>query len=848
MPVFSPSGCIEDITLNIRWDAIEFAQEVTRRAAVLSDLNIRPGSIVAILRNGGAHFFADLFAIWRLGAAAACLDSTLTDEELRLIIGVAKPDALLVDRPPVADVGSIPVLQLNTAPSSEVSTPPVAAAPDDRALVLFTSGTTGEPKGVVLSFRALWARLSSNVAAIGKGNLARTLVTLPTHFGHGLIGNALTPLMAGGDIVLHPPGLSLAQNLGRLIDEHGITFMSSVPALWRAAIRGNPPVGFSLARVHVGSSPLPAKLWSDIVDWSRAEVVNCYGLTETANWIAGASSRNEGIAEGLLGKPWGCAVALLGGDGMVRTSGDGEILVKSPAVMSGYLARPDLTEMILSDGWLRTGDRGQVDDRGWIWFAGRIKDQINRAGFKVQPTEIDALLERHPAVAEACVFGIPDPMSGEAIAAAIRPSEGATVNPRSLQSWCLKHLRREAVPEHWFIVDAIPRTTVGKVSRDAVRSKLIRTGCETNNGPGQLAPVNSTATIATGAEATMHAAGDGSIRGAVERAWSAVLGESTLAMNLTWEAAGGDSVNTLRLWFHLEEELGVRLPLDLINPNADLDELTISIHKALTPSQLIHHTSRQCRVVFFLPPAEGDLPTLAQFRAAFANKVHFVVIHYPPWHEMIGKGGGFDTMVDAALAQICEQSDHDTYCLAGYSFGGIVAHEVARRLVESGGRIGFLGLIDARFGGRPPHPHEEPLAKTLRRAMRIIAEPQHKLKALPRRLIAALSSISAFRSLVAIGQLAKALPPKIAFELNWHLTAHVRMKTLRRWRPQPHDVSAVLFRSDEEWTPSDYGWGALCRQLAVITVTGSHLSLFNPPNRDVLCVKFLEALAQLPSP
>jgi oxalate---CoA ligase len=205
MPVFSPSGCIEDITLNIRWDAINFAHEVTRRAAVLSELNIRPGSIVAILRNGGAHFFADLFAIWRLGAAAACLDSTLTDEELRLIIGVAKPDALLVDRPPVADLGSIPVLQLDTAPSSDLSTPPVAAAADDRALVLFTSGTTGEPKGVVLSFRALWARLSSNVAAIGKGNLARTLVTLPTHFGHGLIGNALTPLMAGGDIVLHPP-------------------------------------------------------------------------------------------------------------------------------------------------------------------------------------------------------------------------------------------------------------------------------------------------------------------------------------------------------------------------------------------------------------------------------------------------------------------------------------------------------------------------------------------------------------------------------------------------------------------------------------------------------------------
>jgi oxalate---CoA ligase len=834
---FSPTGCIVDIALNIRWDGTQFAREVARRAAVLSGLNVRRGSIVGILHNGSAHFFADLFAVWRLGAAAACLDSALTDQELGLIVGFAKPEALLVDRRSVPSVGSVPVLELNTTFSSDASAPVVAAAPDDPALVLFTSGTTGEPKGVVLSFRALSARLSSNINAIGTVNLARTLVTLPTHFGHGLIGNALTPLMAGGDIVLHPRGLLLTQNLGHVIDEHHITFMSSVPALWRGAIRGDPPDGTSLARVHVGSSPLSAKLWSDIAQWSRAEVVNCYGMTETANWIAGASSRSEGIAEGLLGKPWGCTVAVLSDDGTIRKSGAGELLVKSPAVMSGYLARPDLTGKVLSDGWVHTGDRGRVDDRGWIWFCGRIKDQIDRAGFKIQPAEIDALLERHPAIAEACAFGISDPVSGESVAAAVRLSDGASASPKSLQSWCLRYLRPEAVPERWYIVDTIPRTARGKVRRDLVRSTLIGSITETDNDQEKIA-----VTVTADTQATMDAGVADSVRKIVARSWAAVLGNATI--DLPWAAGGGDSISTLRLWFHLEQDLGVRLPLDIMDPSATLNELSVAIAKALTSqtSPRPHRSSDQSPVVFLLPAADGDLPLLARFRAAFANKIRFAVINYPSWREIIRKGGGFDTIVEHAFNQIRAQSDSDTYFLAGYCSGGIAAYEVARRLVQSGGRIRFLGLIDARAKGRPPpQPPEGPLAKSIRRLRRIIKQPLRApriyLRNLPPRIIASLASLSAYRSLIMIGRLTKTLPRKVAFEWNWYLTEQVSREALRKWTIEPQDISAILFRSDEEWCPPDYGWSALCRQLTVVVVQGNHDSLLNPPN---LCAEFLK--------
>ena len=339
--------------------------------------------------------------------------------------------------------------------------------------MLFTSGTTGNPKGVVLSFDAVMTRIALNAKNIGAACRGRTLVALPTSFGHGLIGNALTPLLSGGDIVLHPLGLPLAQNLGRVVDAYRISFMSSVPAFWRLALKfGDAPSGPTLARVHVGSAPLPADLWRAIGDWSRAEVVNCYGVTELANWVAGASSRVEGIADGLVGKLWGGKAAIRDRSGAIRATGEGELLVNSPSAMSGYLHRRDLTDATLRDGWYQTGDTAIVDTDGRITLTGRIKDEINRAGLKVQPAEIDTLLETHPAVREACTFGLTDAVSGEIVAAAVQLAPGANVTAAALADWCRDRLRREAVPERWFMVDKLPRNERGKISRDAVRRAL----------------------------------------------------------------------------------------------------------------------------------------------------------------------------------------------------------------------------------------------------------------------------------------------------------------------------------------------------------------------------------------
>ena len=348
--------------------------------------------------------------------------------------------------------------------------------PDDPALILFTSGSTGVPKGVVHSFASLGARVTLNRQHIGVDDLARSLCVLPTHFGHGLIGNCLTPLLAGCDLYLMAgDALRAASKLGTLIDENAITFMSSVPAFWRIALKaGRPPAGQTLRRVHIGSAPLSADLWNQVIDWTGIRnVVNMYGLTETANWVAGASGETHEPLDGLIGELWGGAAAVVDDQGDRSETGEGEIVLRTPSCMTGYLKQPDLTDTVLRDGWFYTGDVGRIELGGILRLTGRKRTEINRAGIKVHPEEVDLLIERHPAVAEVCTFGVPDAVAGEIVGVAVRLEDGNEVNEQELRSWCSHQIRKEARPDRWFFVSQIPRTERGKVNRLSVRQACL---------------------------------------------------------------------------------------------------------------------------------------------------------------------------------------------------------------------------------------------------------------------------------------------------------------------------------------------------------------------------------------
>ena len=457
-----PLGSIQDLQTGEHWSADRLRNEIDARVTRLRACGVQIGHRILVEHAQRPGFFADLLALFEIGAMAAILDANATESERQNIFEFLRPDCVLQFE--TQDLEEL------AAPSHEVET--------GASLILFTSGSTGSPKGVVLELPALLERVRLNREVIGDSVLARTLCMLPTHFGHGLIGNSLTPLLSGHKLHLTRFTGETARDFPTLVSENSISFVSSVPAMWRRILDEvpSPPRKKvqALQRVQIGSAPLSSELWSDVSAWTGIpDVVNTYGITEASNWIAGASARDVVPMDGSIGTPWGGELLVRQTDGTLASEGQGELVVRSKTLMRGYLDRPDLTSEALENGWFRTGDLGRIDSNGCATLIGRIKNEINRGGSKVQPEDVDLVLERHPSVLESCAFGVPDDRLGERVGVALTLSSSAPTTRAELAAWCTLHLRRHAVPERWFFVPSVPKTDRGKVLRRRVRAHCL---------------------------------------------------------------------------------------------------------------------------------------------------------------------------------------------------------------------------------------------------------------------------------------------------------------------------------------------------------------------------------------
>lgn len=473
----------EDISLSSE----QVANLLVSRTRLLSKNGLQAGDRVFIRHGNCINFFIDLLACWVMGACVVPLEPELTRNELGNLLRKAKPrlfldatgcpntfrETLEMENTIVVETGDQNSNKVAAVGREDVIAQINAAQGD--ALILFTSGSTGEPKGVVHTHAALRAKWQSLSREITPDTLRRTLCILPTHFGHGLICNALFPWLSGNALFLLPPfSPTSLMGLGSLLARCEITFFSSVPAIWQLVLKTPKPVNSKLVEVFCGSAPLSEHLWREVIEWcGGAKVRNVYGITETGSWIAG--SANDSLpADGLVGYPWGGQFAVMPGGSIDHCPSEklpcavgqkGYIWVKTSTLMKGYLERDDWTAEKISDNWFSTGDIGFIYESGQLVLKGRERDEINRGGLKIYPVDIEAVVSRFPGVIEACCFACDDPVFDQSVGVSIATNEEVIPFLADLYEWTSEHLPSYKIPTCWFRVDGIPKSNRGKINR-----------------------------------------------------------------------------------------------------------------------------------------------------------------------------------------------------------------------------------------------------------------------------------------------------------------------------------------------------------------------------------------------
>jgi long-chain acyl-CoA synthetase len=452
----------------------------------LARLGMRRGQRIAYLGKNTDRYFALLYAVARLGAVLVPINWRLASEEWQFILRDSAAALLFTDdlfldagRDVARAAGVAAAQMIPHSPASGNLDEPVAPDGGDVVFQVYTSGTTGRPKGAMLTHRSLLAlRAPGYVAGLKwfPGAADTSLIVLPVSHIAGT-AYALFGLYGGGRIVItreFDPRQTLSA-----IETEGISHVLLAPAVLKQVLEhpNAATTDFSRLRyITYGASPIPEVLLQRALQTFGCDFIQMYGMTETAGGVVALTpaDHRSGNADRLrsAGRAMpGVELAILDDGGRVLEAGHiGEVAVRSAAMMAGYWHQPEATAEVLSaDGWLRTGDVGRVDEDGYVFLLDRAKDVIISGGENIYPAEVENAIFGHPDVADVAVIGVPSERWGEEVMAVIVPRPGTTPDLDSIAQWARARVGGFKVPKRLSLVAELPRNAGNKVLRRLLR-------------------------------------------------------------------------------------------------------------------------------------------------------------------------------------------------------------------------------------------------------------------------------------------------------------------------------------------------------------------------------------------
>ena len=819
----------------------------------LNDMGLGRGDRIAIVHPGGAGLAAAVAGIWNC-ATAVPTNPNFTPGEFAIHLRDVGAKAIAVDAEmdtPARDVAQrqgLPVLEIRQTDDrvagmvditgdriGEAAHPGMTGA-DDYAHILVTSGTTSRSKIVPIRHRNLLARVEygSSLCRIRQDD--RCINLMPLYHSGGLSAPFCESLHAGGSL-LSISDFS-ADLFFDLLARSEPTWYAGGPTHHHAVRSLAPNYQDAIARVQLrfirnGSGHLDSDISQDLEKIFKAPVIDNYSTTETGR-LCGRKLPPAIHKRGTVGISAGGEIAIMDPDGRMLPVGErGEICVRGPHIFDGYENDPDANEEAFRDGWFRPGDEGVFDEDGFLTITGRIKDFIKRGGEKIGPSEVDDALMRHPGVSEVAAFPIPHATLGEDVAAAVVPVAGKELTEDAIADFLRGNLAPYKMPRRILIVDAIPKSSVGKVQRRLLAEAFGIVAGKPSPQPESSEDDRS----ATPLEARL------------QTIWAETLGVDHVGLNDDYFTLGGDSLQAVELFLRIEKELGRKLPRAVLFEAATVADMARRIEDVTPPRCIVTIQPNGRRPPFFcIHDRNGEVLNFRELSRLVGDEQPFYGI------QSLGLDGSpvpFTNIEDMAafyVREIQKVQAAGPYYVGGYSFGGRAAIAIANRLRALGEEVALLAILDTPSGvGRTTADADDWLARHWRniRAMSLASLPGYLLVRVKNAAVVAYVA-ARFKIMAAVWRycVKRGRPmPRIfgrPVDTNDMISRH--MPT------QSYDGDATFFKGELRplsHTDIHEGWRQLVKgTLEMRQISGEHNEILDPPHVQVLARELTDCLVK----